>query len=48
VTELLTDETRRLQLRRGAEAALETFSIQAMAQRFADGVRDALTSGRLN
>ena len=48
VTELLTDEPRRLQLRQGAEAALETFSIQAMAQRFADGVRDALTSGRLN
>ena len=48
VTELLTDETRRLQLRQGAEPALETFSIQAMAQRFADGVRDALTSGRPN
>ena len=48
VTELLTDEARRLQLRQGAEPALETFSIQAMAQRFADGVRDALTSGRPN
>jgi glycosyltransferase involved in cell wall biosynthesis len=46
VTELLTDEPWRLQLRRGAEAALETFTIQAMARRFADGVLGALTSGR--
>ena len=46
VTELLTDETWRLQLRRGGEAALETFTIQAMARRFADGVLEALRSGR--
>ena len=46
VTELLTDEAWRLQLRRGAEAALETFTIEAMARRFADGVLEALTSDR--
>jgi hypothetical protein len=46
VTELLTDEAWRLQLRRGAEAPLETLTIQAMARRFADGVLEALTSGR--
>jgi glycosyltransferase involved in cell wall biosynthesis len=46
VTELLTDEAWRLQLRRGAKAPLETFTIQAMARRFADGVIEALTSGR--
>ena len=46
VTELLTDETWRLQLRRGGEVALETFTIQAMARRFADGVLEALRSGR--
>jgi len=46
VSELLTDEAWRLQLRRGAEAALHTFTIQAMAQRFADGILEALTSGR--
>ena len=44
VTELLTDEAWRLQLRRGAEAELETFTIQAMARRFADGVLEALTT----
>ncbi|MDT0353771.1 glycosyltransferase family 4 protein [Pseudonocardia charpentierae] len=46
VSELLTDEAWRLQLRRGGEAALHTFTIQAMAQRFADGVLGALTCGR--
>jgi glycosyltransferase involved in cell wall biosynthesis len=46
VTELLTDEAWRLQLRRGGEAPLGTFTIQAMARRFADGILEALTSGR--
>jgi glycosyltransferase involved in cell wall biosynthesis len=46
VTEVLTDEAWRLQLRRGAEAALAIFTIEAMARRFADGVRGALASCR--
>jgi glycosyltransferase involved in cell wall biosynthesis len=46
VTELLDDEALRLRLRRGGEVALRTLTIEAMARRFADGVLEALTSGR--
>ena len=47
VTEVLTDEAWRLQLRRGAEAALETLTTQAMAWRFVDGVLEALGRQKL-
>ncbi|MFN7236272.1 MAG: glycosyltransferase family 4 protein [Brevundimonas sp.] len=44
VTRILTDEAWRAQLQAGAAEALQTYTVEAMAQRFADGVIKALES----
>jgi glycosyltransferase involved in cell wall biosynthesis len=43
VVELLGDSERLLQLRLGCQVAREEYSIETMANRFADGIRQALT-----